>query len=145
MIRPLRTLVLTAALAGCTAMLFAVPAQYDTVTVVLPAGNSQAGRRAFLALRCTVCHRVEGEGTFPAPLAESQGPDLNRVLASWSASDVAAAITVPSHSMSVRTSEAVKKQLQQMLQSPMPDYSRAMTVRQLSDLVAYLHSIGPAR
>jgi mono/diheme cytochrome c family protein len=44
--------------------------------------------------------------------------------------------------MSVRTSEAVKRQLQQMLQSPMPDYSRAMTVRQLADLVAYLRSLG---
>ena len=54
---------------------------------------------------------------------------------------MAAAIVVPSHSMSVKTSEQIKKRLQRMLLSPMPDYSRAMTVRQLADLLAYLGSL----
>jgi mono/diheme cytochrome c family protein len=122
-----------------------VNAQYDTATVVLPAGDPQAGRQAFVDLRCTVCHRVEGETRFPAPLSESQGPDLNRALALRSASDLAAAIIVPSHSMSVKTSEPIKQRLQELLLSPMPDYTRAMTVRQLADLLAYLRSLGPAK
>lgn len=116
-------------------------AQYATATVVLPAGDPRGGRQAFIDLKCTVCHRVEGEPRFPAPLSESQGPDLNRALALRTASDLAAAIIVPSHSMSVKTSESVKKRLQQMRLSPMPDYTRAMTVRQLADLLAYLSSL----
>lgn len=119
-----------------------LPAQYDTqtVTVVLPAGDTQAGRQAFLDLKCTVCHRVVGETTFPAPVSGTQGPDLDRTLAVRPAADVAEAIVVPSHSMSVKTSDEVKKRLEGMLLSPMPDFSRTMTVRQLADLLAYLRS-----
>jgi mono/diheme cytochrome c family protein len=143
-------LLLGAASALSTALLlgtaiFAAPSQYQTMTVVLPAGDPQAGRRAFVDLKCTVCHRVEGEARFPAPLSESQGPELNRTLALRPASDVAAAIIVPSHSMSVKTSEQVKKQLRGMKLSPMPDYSRTMTVRQLADLLAYVRSLSQSR
>lgn len=48
-----------------------LPAQYDTqtVTVVLPAGDTQAGRQVFRDLKCTVCHRVVVETTFPAPVS----------------------------------------------------------------------------
>src|SRR5262245_18004222 len=58
----------------------AAPAQYDTkeVGVVLPAGNTLAGRQALLDLKCVVCHRVAGETTFPAPISDTQGPDLDR-------------------------------------------------------------------
>jgi mono/diheme cytochrome c family protein len=134
-----------------SAILFAVVGfcaaapQYDTVDVVLPAGVPQAGRQAFMDLKCTVCHRVAGETRFPAPVSESQGPDLDRLLALRPASDVAAAIVVPSHSMSVKTSEQVKQRLRHMLLSPMPDYSRVMTVRQLADLLAYLRSLAQSR
>jgi mono/diheme cytochrome c family protein len=131
---------LSAALLGTA--LAAAPPQYQTMTLVLPAGDPQAGRLAFVDLKCTVCHRVEGEGRFPAPLRDSQGPDLSRALALRSASDVANSIIVPSHSMSVKTSAQVKKQLQRMKLSPMPDYSRTATVRQLADLLAYLRSLG---
>lgn len=120
-----------------------LPAQYDTqtVTVVLPAGATQAGRQAFVDLKCTVCHRVVGETTFPAPISGTQGPDLDRTLALRPAADLAAAIVVPSHSMSVKTSDEVKKRLEGMLLSPMPDFSRTITVKQLADLLAYLRSL----
>ena len=141
MIRFLRAaFVCSMALVGGSTLL-AAP-QYDTMTVVLPAGDQQAGRKAFVDLRCTVCHRVEGDSRFPAPLSQSQGPDLNRALAQQPLSDLAAAIIAPSHSMSVKTSEQVRKRLARMLVSPMPDYTRAMTVRQLTDLLTYLRSVG---
>lgn len=124
-----------------------VPAQYDTqtVTVVLPTGDTQAGRQALLDLKCNVCHRVVGETTFPAPVSGTQGPDLDRTLALRPAAEVAAAIVVPSHSMSVKTSDEVKKRLEGMLLSPMPDFSRTLTVRQLADLLAYLTSLETAK
>jgi hypothetical protein len=115
---------------------------YDVMdTVVLPKGDVQAGRMAFQDLKCHLCHRVAGERTFPVPVAEQRGPDLNALLQLQKPSDIAAAIIAPSHSLSIRTSEALKAQLHTQGLSPMGDFSRAMTVRQLADLLAYLRSV----
>lgn len=115
---------------------------YDVMsTVVLPRGDVQEGRQAFQDLKCHVCHRVSGERGFAAPVAELRGPDLNALLQLQETSDIAAAIIAPSHSMSIRTSEAVKAQLSRQGASPMGDFSRVMTVRQLADLLAYLRSV----
>ena len=114
---------------------------YDVVdTVVLPKGDARAGRQAFQDLKCHVCHAVTGEKEF-SPIADLKGPTLNALLQLQSASDVAAAIIAPSHSLSIRTSEAVKAQMWQQGLSPMGDFSRALTVRQLADLLAYLRSV----
>ena len=125
----------------------AVPSQYDTetVSVVLPRGDAQAGRQVFLDLKCTACHRIVGETTFPEPVGGTQGPDLDHTLGLRPTSDLAAAITVPSHSMSLKTSDEVKKRLENVLLSPMGDFSRTMTVRQLVDLLAYLASLDAAK
>lgn len=113
---------------------------YEIVTVALPAGNATAGRQAFDDLKCHVCHQVTGETRYPAPTSEARGPDLGPALRVQAASDVAAAIVAPSHSMSVRTSEAVKSQLRSEDVSPMGDFSSRLTVRQLADLLAYLRA-----
>lgn len=109
-------------------------------TVVLPKGDARAGRVAFQELKCHVCHAVSGEKDF-SPIAELRGPALNATLQLQSSSDIAAAIIAPSHSLSVRTSEAVKAQMWRQGASPMGDYSEALTIRQLADLLAYLRSI----
>jgi mono/diheme cytochrome c family protein len=109
-------------------------------SVVLPQGDRHAGRQAFADLKCHVCHRVAGEKDF-SPIAELEGPLLNSMLQLQTPSDVAAAIIAPSHSLSIRTSEAVKAQLTKQGMSPMADFSRAMTVRQLADLLAYLRGL----
>jgi mono/diheme cytochrome c family protein len=115
---------------------------YDIVsTVVLPKGDAQAGRKAFQELKCHVCHRVSGESGFAAPIAEPRGPDLNALLQLQETSEIAAAVIAPSHSLSIRTSEAVKAQLWKQGASPMGDFSRVMTVRQLADLLSYLRSV----
>jgi mono/diheme cytochrome c family protein len=114
---------------------------YDVVdTVVLPKGDPDAGRQAFRELKCHVCHRVAGEQEFSSPVADLKGPDLNATLQLQTASDVAAAIIAPSHSLSVRTSEAVKARMWRQGMSPMGDFSRVLTVRQLADLLAYLRT-----
>ena len=130
-------LVGTVANYGQTAAVF----PYDTVTITLRKGKAPAGRQAFVDLKCHLCHRVEGERGFPAPVSAAQGPDLDATLQRRPASEVAAAIIVPSHSVSVRTSPAVRKTLETRLLSPMGDFSRALTVRQLADLRAYLGSV----
>lgn len=115
---------------------------YDVVsTVVLPKGDVQAGRKAFQDLKCHACHRVAGESALTAPVAELRGPDLTALLQLQETSDIAAAIIAPSHSLSVRTSEAIKAELWKQGASPMGDFSRVMTVRQLADLLAFLRSV----
>ena len=91
----------------------AAPAQYGAVgaTVVLPKGEPRAGRQAFLDLKCVGCHRVTQDPGFPAPVSNSQGPDLDHTLRLRPMSELAAAIILPSHSMSLKTSDEIKKQL----------------------------------
>jgi hypothetical protein len=127
--------------AGRTSMSMSRQYQYDVVTVTLPKGEPEQGRRAFRDLKCYVCHRVAGETHFPLPTSDVRGPDLDRSLSFRSASDVAAAIILPSHSMSVKTSAAIKKRLNDVQLSPMGDFSGTLTVRQLADLLIYLGSL----
>ena len=137
-------IVLALAIVACAAVLAAAQTRYpyDVVsTVVLPKGDVKAGRQAFQDLKCHACHRVSAEPTLAAPIAELRGPDLNALLQLQETSDIAAAIIAPSHSLSIRTSEAVKAQLSKLGGSPMGDFSRAMTVRQLADLLAYLRTV----
>jgi hypothetical protein len=109
-------------------------------SIVLPKGDVRAGRQAFQDLKCHMCHKVAGEEGF-SPIAELGGPMLNATLQLQSASDIASAIIAPSHSLSIRTSEAVKAQMWRQGMSPMGDFSRVLTVRQLADLLAYLRSV----
>jgi mono/diheme cytochrome c family protein len=134
----LTALVLAVAALAVAAQPVAGPA--DVVIVALPRGNVVAGRQAFRDLRCGLCHQVAGETQFPAPVSASRGPDLGGALRMQSPSDVAAAIVEPSHSLSVRTSDALKERLTRESVSPMGDFSATLTVRQVADLMAYLLS-----
>ena len=139
--RPLIAIVLLLMPVAAAAQSAPQGAPYQVLdTVVLPMGDVRAGRQAFQDLKCHLCHGVAGEKEF-SPLAELRGPMLNATLQLQAASDIAAAIIAPSHSLSVRTSEAVKAQMWRQGMSPMGDFSRALTVRQLADLLAYLRSI----
>ena len=114
--------------------------EYESVALTLSVGNARAGRQAFLDLKCTTCHRVAGEADFPAPFSDHLGPDLEHGRQHRSPSDLATAIVAPSHAVSTNISPDLKARLEGVL-SPMGDFSQAMTVRQLSDLVAYLRSL----
>ena len=131
---------ITVIAAGQTAVSTPRQYHYDIVTVTLPKGESDQGRRAFGDLKCYVCHRVAGEASFPQPASDAQGPDLDRSLSLRPASDIAAAIILPSHSMSIKTSAALKTRLKDLQLSPMGDFSETLTVRQLADLLTFLGS-----
>ncbi len=111
----------------------------STVTVPLPGGDPAAGRQAFLDLRCTACHRVPSEPAFPLPVSANPGPPIEARLAGRDVSYLAASIIAPSHQLSLATDKGVREHLDGVL-SPMGDFSRVMTVRQLVDLHAYLRS-----
>lgn len=105
-----------------------------------PPGDLKAGRQAFLDLRCTACHVVPSEPDCPAPVSANSGPVIDARLADRDVSYLMAAIMTPSHVISTNISDEVRSPLEGVL-SPMGDFSRAMTVRQLVDLHAYLRSV----
>lgn len=130
----------TPAQAQAQAQAPAATSTYESVSLTLPVGNAQAGRQAFLDLKCTACHRIRAEAGFPAPFSDSLGPDLDARPPHRTPSDLATAIVAPSHAVSTGIDAALKTRLEGVL-SPMGDFNQAMTVRQLSDMVAYLRSI----
>jgi Cytochrome c len=112
----------------------------QAVTVTLPVGDVQAGRKAFVDLKCTACHAVPSESEFPAPVSANPGPPIDARVGGRDVSYLATAIVSPSHELSSGLDEAVRAQLAGVL-SPMGDFSHTMTVRQLVDLQTYLRSV----
>ena len=115
-------------------------AQSQALTVMLPVGDAQAGRKAFVDLKCTACHAVPSESEFPAPVSANPGPPIDARVAGRDISALATSIVSPSHALSPSIDETVRAQLAGVL-SPMGDFSHTMTVRQLADLHAYLRSV----
>jgi hypothetical protein len=108
----------------------------ETMTINLPQGNAKAGKQAFQDLLCTSCHRVQGESSFPKPVTGYEGPILGAGKSQQNDSDLATSIINPSHKISPDIQERIRSS-----KSPMTDYSDAITVRQLVDIVAYLQSV----
>jgi mono/diheme cytochrome c family protein len=102
----------------------------------LPPGDSAAGKQAVRQMQCFVCHRITGSD-FPAPHAQPRVPaTLGAKQAQESRERLAESIIAPSHRVPKDTSGTVSGGM-----SRMGDYSEAMTVRQLIDIVAYLKSL----
>jgi mono/diheme cytochrome c family protein len=110
------------------------------VSLSLPRGRTAEGRQVFLDLRCVACHRVDGDEDLPSPVSASPGPDLGARQAARGAGYLATSIVTPSHEISIDPDDEILHDVAG-LTSPMGDYSRAMTVLQLVDLLAYLTSL----
>lgn len=127
------TLILLIAVLGAIAAIAQKSVSEELVTLVLPVGNSDAGRKAFMDLRCYTCHAVSGDTEMAKPFSANQGPKLIRPIRNQSPGKIATSIISPSHEIS---KEVLRRGTDEL--SPMGDYSEAMTVRQLLDLLAYL-------
>jgi mono/diheme cytochrome c family protein len=108
--------------------------------VYLPEGDVAQGREAFRELRCYTCHTVRGE-EFPPPGAS---PPTHVVLGGAPAKtlpddDLVTAIISPSH----RIDPAYEKERVTSFAggSRMANYTEVMTIRQLTDLVAFLRDV----
>ncbi len=108
----------------------------QTLTLALPAGDPQAGRATFHALRCAACHAVAEDESSP-PKIDAPAPVLGRLQARLGPGRLATAIVAPSHEISPEARPAMEGDA-----SPMKEYSDVLTVRQLVDLVAYVRSLG---
>lgn len=104
----------------------------------LPEGNPQAGRVVFLRLQCNHCHMVSGPQAkgVSMPVTSLPAPLLNSEVAKEDPGYLVTSIIAPSHTLAKGTEGAKEGKL-----SPMGDYTRAMSVRELIDLVAFLRSL----
>lgn len=100
----------------------------------LPDGNVEKGKQAFLELKCTTCHRVEGVNLPPPVMFNlTLGGRTSRVR---TYGELVTAIINPSHIVSKK----YKSAFENGVASPMPRFNHEMTVEQLIDLVAFLQS-----
>ena len=108
-------------------------AESESWHVRVPLGDPAAGRTAFVELGCVSCHGVAGDDRLAPPVSASPGPELG---AGWDiphGGELATDILLPSGRLAAGYVDEDDPRL-----SPMGDYTRSMTVRELADLVAYI-------
>lgn len=104
---------------------------------LLPDGDVERGKAAFVALGCHSCHEVSGVD-LPRPTVQPPVPVKlgGSVSARLSDSYLVTSIIYPSYELAPYP----KEQITSGRQSRMPHYTDRMTVRQLTDIVAFLQS-----
>jgi hypothetical protein len=157
---------LTKALSGIT-MLVALSVGACTqsdpqmVRLLLPEGDAAAGKQAFMDLGCTTCHTVRGAEALPPPKVETSF-ELGPTLSGLSRGGIATQVVAPRH-VNVEATDLwtdwepgqrvwlgpgqdveENKEAELRRTSRMIDYGAVMTVKQLSDLVAFLQSAAEA-
>jgi mono/diheme cytochrome c family protein len=100
----------------------------------LPTGDAEKGKAAFIQMKCTECHRVEGV-TLPAPTARPEltvtlGGEVSRLR---TYGQLVTAIIHPGLEISEKLPGPVPA-----TGSPMKNFNREMTVAQLADIVTFL-------
>ncbi len=103
---------------------------------MLPEGDPELGRAAFLGMRCYDCHRIPG---VDLPVAEEPdqvvvvlGGEVSKVR---SYADLVTSIINPSHKLAQGYNEVL---VASGGKSKMTNYNQVMTVDELINLVAYL-------
>jgi mono/diheme cytochrome c family protein len=104
---------------------------------LMPPGDPARGREAFVALECFACHAVGGEDFPTTSTRERQpGPELTGMGGHHPPEYFAESIVNPNRVIVIGQGYTGSDGL-----SKMPDYGDTLTVRQLTDLVAYLGSL----
>lgn len=125
-------------LAGALAALGCESGSHSSSGFRLPSdGNIERGKAAFVALRCAACHEVAG-GDLPQPTIQPPVPVVLGGLRNAPMPDgyLVTSIINPSY----RLARYPKNEITLNGQSRMPHYADQMTVRQLTDVVAFLQS-----
>jgi mono/diheme cytochrome c family protein len=125
---------ITVAVSGCAyTPIFGFPRE---------AGDTDAGRQAFLDHQCHRCHSIAGERL--PPLAGADDPMLElggETIYVKSYADLMTSIINPDHRISERYRDQLLRRGVVPIDTPMPQpHVDTMTVRQLIDLVAFLDS-----
>ncbi len=127
-------LIVVLALAGCGE-------QDEVVGFVLPEGDAALGQASFVNYGCPLCHVVAGTdvpylGTDAVPRIELGGK-VRRVK---NYGDLMTSVVNPNHALADQYIDSLPEQERETATSPMPDFNERLTVAELIDLVAFLHS-----
>ena len=106
----------------------------------LPQGDPAAGRKVFIEAECYKCHEVKGE-TFPAVAVGEKGvgPELSQMAGMHPVEFFAESVMNPN--AVIDPDAKGKGYLGDDGKSKMPEYSDSLSVKQVTDLAAYLASL----
>jgi mono/diheme cytochrome c family protein len=104
---------------------------------LVPSGDVAGGRKVFVSMECFACHEIKGE-EFPreSKTPRGAGPDLTGMGSHHPAEYFAESILNPNRVIVEGTGYTGPDGL-----SKMPSYADTMTLKQLTDVVAYLTSL----
>ena len=140
--RRLRIVLAAAVLSSASMCDSLVPSDYQRFSsasgLLLGEGNTDAGRAAFMSLGCTACHTVENF-TFELPESPLQmrvhlGGEVEALPTDGY---LATAVINPQHELA---KDYEREIVSEKGVSRMADYSDVITIRQLKDIVAFVHS-----
>ena len=108
---------------------------------VLPAGNIEKGKTDFVRLGCRQCHIVAGT-QLPeyAGVSSLQVEIGGKVLKVKDYGELMTSIVNPNHMISPQYIKLLNPDEEKRGASPMPNFNDTITVTELIDLVAFLHS-----
>jgi L-cysteine S-thiosulfotransferase len=119
---------------GCT------PREKSAKGFRLPEGDPVEGQEVFLRMKCPACHAIRLEGVeLPPPVADPPVPVRLGGVVHYQPTDgeFVTSIINPSHRIAP---DLPQELVRSGGASRMADYSDLMTVRELVDLVAFLHT-----
>lgn len=108
----------------------------ETWSFSLQGGDPEAGREAFVRMKCGTCHAVPGAGIAVGEGHGSVGPELTADYANLQREYLAESIMNPNRFVAHEGFETAYTAPDGS--SRMGDYSHAMTVRELVDIVEFL-------
>jgi hypothetical protein len=106
---------------------------------VLPKGDIEAGKTAFSELKCTQCHSVAGVEF--SEIKSGAGFELGgKVRRIKTYGELVTAVIDPTHDVNPKFTSSRPAYNGENPTTPMPSFNSIMTVKQLSDIVIFLHS-----
>jgi L-cysteine S-thiosulfotransferase len=123
-------------MAGCTA------GRYSSAGFRLPPdGDIERGKAAFITLGCNNCHAVAG-ADLPEPTVQPPVPVVlgGSVPAPVTDGHLVTSIIYPAYQRRDQIARYPKAEITHNGEPRMPHYDERMTVRQLTDMVAFLQS-----
>lgn len=105
----------------------------------LPEGDVEAGKVAFSELKCTQCHSVAGVEFAEIETGAGQviGGEVRKIK---TYGELVTSVINPKHQVAESYAEKQNPAPGQKPTTPMPTFNSVMTVKQMCDIVTFLHS-----
>ncbi|MCB1228951.1 MAG: c-type cytochrome [Verrucomicrobiae bacterium] len=105
----------------------------------LPEGDVDAGKVAFVELKCTQCHSVAGSefSDIKSGTGHVIGGEVRKIK---TYGELVTSVIDPSHRISEQYASREDIPEDKRTQTPMPTFNSVMTVKQMCDIVTFLHS-----